>query len=199
MSDLLETGDRSAGRQHDARDLWAPSPRATVAPVLSVERVGPEAFARARALRLRALRDAPDAFWVTAEEEAATTVGEWRRRLAMPDAATFVAVRDGADVGLAVGTRHHEHEGDAALQAVWVAPEARGSGAGRALVRAVVAWARAAGYGSVRLDVGDANGPAVRLYARMGFVPTGAVGALPSPREHLTEHERALGLGTGGR
>lgn len=147
-----------------------------------------------RALRLRALRDAPDAFWVTAEEEEATPSAEWRRRLATTDRATFVASRDGVDVGLVVGARHHEHERDAGLFGLWVAPDARGSGVATALVAAVVEWARAARYGSLRLEVADANEPAVRLYAGLGFVPTGGVGALPPPRDHITEHERALGL-----
>ena len=163
--------------------------------MVTIERMEPDAFERVRALRLRALRDAPDAFWVTADQEAATTAAEWRGRLARTDAATFVASRDGLDVGMAVGTRHHEHKGDAALEAMWVAPEARSSGVATALIQAVVEWAHAAGYGSLRLDVADVNEPAVRLYSRMGFVPTGVVGTLPVPRDHITEHERVLDLG----
>jgi ribosomal protein S18 acetylase RimI-like enzyme len=166
--------------------------------MLTIERIRPEAFERVRAVRLRALRDAPDAFWVTADEEAATTAAEWRDRLARPDTATFVARRDGVDVGLVVGARHWEHEGEAGLYGMWVAPEARGSGASTALIHAVVDWARAAGYRTVRLEVADTNEPAVRLYSRLGFVPTGAVGTLPAPREHITEHERALDLGRAG-
>lgn len=161
---------------------------------LTIERVGPEAFQRVRAVRLRALRDAPDAFWVIAEEEEATTAAQWRGRLARPDAATFLAVRDGVDVGLAIGARRHGHEGVAGLYAMWVAPEARGSGAGVALIGAVVGWARAAGHRSLRLEVADTNEPALRLYARLGFVPTGAVGTMPAPRDHISEHERVLEL-----
>ena len=163
--------------------------------MVTIERIEPDGFERVRAVRLRALRDAPDAFWVTADQEAATTTAEWRGRLARTDAATFVASRAGLDVGLAVGTRHHEHERDAALEAVWVAPEVRGSGVATALIQAVVEWAHAAGYGSLRLEVADANEPAVRLYSRIGFVPTGVVGTLPVPRDHITEHERVLDLG----
>jgi GNAT superfamily N-acetyltransferase len=166
--------------------------------MVTIERIEPAAFERVRDIRLRALRDAPDAFWVTAEEEALTTEAEWRDRLSRPQAVTFVASRDGVDVGLAMGAPHHEHEGDAGLYAMWVAPEARGGGAGAALIREVVDWARAAGFGLLRLEVADANGPAVRLYSRMGFVPTGVAGALPAPREHITEHERALDLRSGG-
>jgi len=162
-----------------------------------VQRLGADAWERARAVRLRALRDAPDAFWVTAEDEAETCEEEWRQRVSRPDAATFVSTRDGADVGLVVGARHHEHGGDAGLYSMWVAPEARGRGAGTALVRAVIDWARAAGYPLLRLDVADTNENAAALYARIGFQPTGTVGTLPPPREHITEHERALDLGPG--
>lgn len=174
---------------------WSPVPSvARFGPVLAIERIGPPAFERARAVRLRALRDAPDAFWITAAQEAATTAAQWRDRLARSDAATFVARLDRADVGLAVGASHHEHAGDAGLYAMWVAPEARGSGAATALIEAVVEWARAAGYRFLRLDVADTNEPAVRLYSRIGFEPTGVVGVLPAPRGHITEHERALDL-----
>jgi GNAT superfamily N-acetyltransferase len=177
-----------------AADGSMAAPGHSLPPMVTIERIGPDGFERVRAVRLRALRDAPDAFWVTADEEAATTDEEWRERLARADAATFVATRDGRDIGLAVGARHHIHPADAGLYAMWVAPEARGEGAGLALVRAVTEWAHGAGFATLRLDVGDANEPAVRLYARAGFVPTGVVGALPPPRAHITEHERALDL-----
>lgn len=166
--------------------------------MFTVERAGPDEAERVRALRLRALRDAPDAFWVTAEEEAAAPPARWRDRLARGDAATFVATRDGADVGLVMGTPHHDADGDAGLYAMWVAPEVRGAGVAPALIAAVIDWARAAGYRSLRLEVGDANERAVRLYARMGFVPTGVSGAMPAPRDHISEHERALDLRPAG-
>ncbi|MGH8929982.1 MAG: GNAT family N-acetyltransferase [Egibacteraceae bacterium] len=162
--------------------------------MLIVERMGPDAWERVCAIRMRALRDSPDAFWTTAAEEAAMTPGEWRRRLERSGAATFVAYRAGADVGLAAGAPHHQQEGDAGLYGMWVAPEARGIGAGVALISSVAQWARGAGYQSLRLDVGDANTPAVRLYERMGFMPTGVTATFPQPRAHITEHERLLDL-----
>jgi len=162
--------------------------------MLAVERMGPDAWERVRAMRMRALQDSPDAFWATADEEATTTAAEWRRRLERPDAATFIANRDGVDVGLAVGAPHHHHEADAGLYAMWVAPKARGTGVGVALITSVIEWAHAAGYRSVRLDVGDTNVHAVRLYERIGFMPTGVTATLPPPRAHITEHERVLDL-----
>lgn len=159
-----------------------------------IERIGPDGVERVRAVRLRALEDSPDAFWTTLDEELATPAERWRERLAAPDAATFLAHRDGLDLGLVVGAPHHEGDGGAGLYAMWVAPETRGAGVGDALVAAVVAWARSAGHRTLRLEVADLNEKAIRLYARAGFTPTGATSTMPAPREHLTEHERALAL-----
>lgn len=159
-----------------------------------IERVHADAWARARGVRLRALRDAPEAFWSTTEGEERLPVSVWRRRLARSDAATFLAVREGRDVGLAIGAPHHAHPADAGLYSVWVAPEVRGSGIADRLVMAVIDWARAAGHQRIRLDVADDNPRAVGLYSRLGFTPTGAVSRFPPPRDHVVEHERVLEL-----
>lgn len=159
-----------------------------------IERLAPADSERARAIRLRALRGAPDAFWTTLAEEEQRPPELWRERLAAADAATFVAHRGGVDVGLIVGAPHHGHEGDAGLFSMWVAPEARGKGVAAALIDAVVAWAREQGYRNLHLAVADANEAAARLYERMGFSATGGGGSFPPPREHITEHERVLDL-----
>jgi len=160
----------------------------------TVERMGPGGWERVRAVRLRALRDAPDAFGTTLAEDEARPAPEWRLRLEDPDGATFVAAEGGRDVGLVVGQAYDGEDGAAGLFAMWVAPEARGRGLGGALVDAVVAWARAGGYRRVLLDVADANAAAIRLYEGRGFVPTGVKGTLPPPREHIPEHQRAREL-----
>lgn len=159
-----------------------------------IECIDVDDWSRARGVRLRALRDAPDAFWSTTEGETRLAVSVWRRRLARPDAATFLALRDGRDVGLAIGAPHHAHPGDAGLYSVWVGPEVRGSGLADRLVLTVVEWARAGGYPRIRLDVADDNRRAVGLYARLGFTPTGGVSRFPPPRDHIVEHERVLDL-----
>lgn len=159
-----------------------------------VERVGPTHWARARAIRLQALRDAPDAFWSTFEQEAALDDAVWRQRLERREAVTLLGVVDDADVGMVVGAPHHAQPTDAGLYAMWVAPSARGRGVGEELISAVVDWARSAGYPRLRLDVADANPHAVRLYERMGFTPTGVIYRFPPPRDHIVEHERALDL-----
>ena len=159
-----------------------------------VHRAEPVDAPRARAVRLRALADSPDAFWTTLAEDRAQPIEAWRARLADPDTATFLAVRAGADIGLAVGRPHHDVPGDAGLYAMWVAPEARRSGAGRALILAVLGWARTVGYPRVRLEVADANAAAIATYTALRFTATGRTGAMPPPRDHVAEHELALEL-----
>jgi GNAT superfamily N-acetyltransferase len=158
-----------------------------------VERVGARDWRRARDVRLRALADTPDAFGSTLDGELQFDDARWIERVSRGDAATFLArADDGADVGIAVGAANAENE--AGLYSMWVAPEARGKGAGDALIEAVVAWARARGFARVVLDVSDFNEPAIAFYARHGFAPTGVTGTLPPPRTHVTEHQRALVL-----
>jgi ribosomal protein S18 acetylase RimI-like enzyme len=57
----------------------------------------------------------------------------------------------------------------AQLDGLYVAPAARRRGAGRALVDAVVAYARAAGARCLWLETQNTNYPAVRFYERVGF------------------------------
>jgi GNAT superfamily N-acetyltransferase len=92
-----------------------------------------------RDLRLRALRDAPMAFGSTLAREEAYTLEQWARWGAGEGQAVFVAE---PAAGLASGAIDDDDPTFAHLCARWVAPEARGTGAGRALVEAVVAWAR---------------------------------------------------------
>ncbi len=149
---------------------------------------------RAKAIRLRALTDTPDAFGSTSAEEQDQPEAFWRARLAATDRVTFIATLDGEDVGLAVCAPFDGLECTAGLFSMWTAPDARGKGIGTALVWAIVNWARDRKFEQLVLDVADNNAPAIALYEKCGFVPTGKVGTLPPPRTHITEHRRALPL-----
>ncbi len=150
--------------------------------------------ARLRAIRLRALQDAPDAFGRTLVEEEPQPPESWEGRLADPRVAHYVVTSGGADLGLVCGAPWRDRPGVLGLFAMWVAPEARGTGAGAQLVEAVIEWARTGGYERVVLDVADENAAAIALYERHGFVTNGTTGTLPPPREHIREHERELWL-----
>ncbi len=73
-----------------------------------------------------------------------------------------------------MGTAGGVVEDGAELVSLWVHPTWRGRGVGDLLVQAVLDWAREQGHAELRLWVSADNGPAERLYARHGFVRTGA-------------------------
>jgi len=84
-----------------------------------------------------------------------------------------VAERDGRLIGL-VHYLFHRHcwrvEDVVYLQDLYVAPDARGGGVGRALIEAVYAEADAAGCPAIYWLTQDFNAPARRLYDRVARV-----------------------------
>ena len=157
---------------------------------MEIQRLSGAEGSRLRHIRLRALTDAPDAFGAVYAEAAARPMDSWAQQL--DDIATFVAVRDGEDVGLVRCARDEQRSDTAWLISMWVAPEARGLGVGDALVDAVIEHARTSGAARLVLDVADENQPAIALYARKGFESNGVTGSLPAPRQHILEHQMEL-------
>ena len=147
---------------------------------------------RLRAIRLRALQNAPDAFGTTLGDAAAQLPESWERQLKrLP---TFVAIVDGSDVGLARGAFHDDLIDTGYLLSMWVAPAERRQGIASMLIDAVVDWARTSGLKRLILDVAMGNAPATALYIRKGFVPNGVSGTLPHPREHIREVQLEMTL-----
>jgi GNAT superfamily N-acetyltransferase len=144
------------------------------APVV-VRPLGLDEFAVWHALRLRALRDHPDAFGATYEDERADGSAARRGRFeasARDEGSAIFGAFDGdtlVGIGgvLRSGGRKDAHR--ATIWGMYVAPEARGRGAGQALVDALVGSARAWGCSQVHLTVVIGNGTAERLYRRAGF------------------------------
>jgi GNAT superfamily N-acetyltransferase len=159
---------------------------------MEIQRLSIDEALRLRHIRLRALADAPDAFGSTYAEIAAYPLEEWSKQL--QEIATFIAVRDGRDLGLVRCASDAQQQDAAWLISMWVVPEARGQGVGNALIDAVIECARSSGASRLLLDVGDHNQQAIALYARRGFQPNGQTGSLPAPRNHRREHQRELRL-----
>ena len=135
---------------------------------IELARIGPEDWREFREVRLASLQDAPYAFgsryadWVDAAED------RWQARLAdVPF--TVVARSDEGPVGVVSGV---ESEQVVELISMWVARSHRGTGLAGRLIDEVVAWATARGRPTC-LMVRDDNVPAIRAYARAGFVDHG--------------------------
>lgn len=129
-----------------------------------------------RAFRLRGLREHPDAFTSSFEEESLRPLADTERRLAAVGTeklwGAFVDGVMAGMVGLSCETRaKNRHK--AALVGLYVADEFTGLGLGRALVETVVQDARACGIELIVLTVTDGNRPACRLYENAGFASFG--------------------------
>lgn len=143
------------------------------APTVILRELTPDDAEAYRPLRLEALRTVPSAFASSFEEESARDPATTRERLrAGAEGATFGAFLDGRLVGTCSIfrlTRLKERH-KAYLVGMYVAPAARRTGVGRALVAAVIDRARAMpGLRQVLLGVEAGNGPARALYEAFGF------------------------------
>jgi ribosomal protein S18 acetylase RimI-like enzyme len=99
------------------------------------------------------------------EEELAGLPGKY----AQPAGALLIArTADGRAVGC-VALRPIVGEGVCEMKRLYVVPDVRGTGLGRALVCAVIETARAMGYREMRLDTLPSMAAAQAMYARAGF------------------------------
>lgn len=157
--------------------------------MISAKVLAPDDWPVWRELRLRALADSPWAFGSTlAEVRARDTEEHWRAGVS-PPMVSFVVVTADGPAGMA---RLMFPEQDGALPeliSVWVAPEARGTGASRALIAACVDHLAAHHpMTRLRLAVVETNMPARRLYESCGF---GVIGRNPDDDTELLLERRA--------
>jgi ribosomal protein S18 acetylase RimI-like enzyme len=150
--------------------------------LLEVRAVRASDAAPLRALRLRALADAPDAFATVAEDEAGRSESDWEQLARDSEAAdsgiVYAAIDGERWLGMAAGRWHDRDAGIAHLWGMWVAPELRRHGVGERLVDAVRSWVSARGGRCLRLGVITGDGDATPFYERLGFVRTGEVAPL---------------------
>ncbi|MFC9894702.1 GNAT family N-acetyltransferase [Nocardia sp. NPDC127579] len=151
----------------------------------------PEQWDRFRAIRLRALAEAPYAFAYTLADARGRPEQSWRDLLAART--LFLATTGELDLGtIGVATIG----GGAHIMAMWVAPDARGTGVADLLVRTVLDWATRTGHPRADLEVSDGNIAAERLYHRHGFRRTGAVRPISDTDPRL-EFDMTLTLAQG--
>ena len=129
-----------------------------------------------RAFRLRALREHPDAFTSSFEEEDIKPLLDTEKRLRAVEVGklwgAYVANEMAGMVGLSLDARiKSRHKG--LLVSMYVTPEYTGKALGLSLVDTVVKDARACGLELVTLTVTDGNHAAIALYKKCGFTAFG--------------------------
>jgi ribosomal protein S18 acetylase RimI-like enzyme len=100
-----------------------------------------------------------------------------RKLLADPSLGSVWLIEDHAVIGYACVTYGYDLEfggRDAGLTEFWIDESARGHGAGAAALDALEPELRARGVGALHLQVRPEN-PALRLYERTGFKPSGRI------------------------
>lgn len=141
-------------------------------PLAPIRRIGPDEGELLRATRLRAVADAPDAFGQSISVLLAQSPAEWhaaaRAASSGPSRAWFLAEGDSGVEGLVLGRRRPPRT--LLVFSMWVAPEARRSGLGTALIEVAERWAAGWGARETVLWVVAANTGARRFYERLGFV-----------------------------
>lgn len=149
------------------------------------------------ALRLRALKEHPDAFTSSFREEARRPLADTTQRLSNPAESLWGAFDGTQLVDMAgmsrenrVKNRHKAH-----LVGMYMASEHAGQGVGTALVAAVVRHAAAHQVALLVLAVTDGNQTAPALYERAGFVAFGVEpDAIRVQGARLGKRHRALQL-----
>ncbi len=149
---------------------------------LSIRLLDPRDAQAYRALRCATLRDHPEAFTSSFEDELQRPPGWAEQRLeanpAKPHDFFLGALRDGVLVGMVglEGRYRTKERHNATVLGMMVAPEARSQGVGAALMQALLARARhMPGLEQLDLTVTEGNRSAQQLYERCGFVIYGVL------------------------
>jgi ribosomal protein S18 acetylase RimI-like enzyme len=137
-----------------------------------IRRIHPDEAEAFWALRLRALKEHPESFGTSPDEDAALPLETVRARLGGGGNVVLGAFDGTRLVGM-LGLRREERRKRAHTARVWgmyVAPEVRGRSVGRLLLSAIIEEARKmGGVERLLLVVVAGNTPAQALYSSLGF------------------------------
>jgi ribosomal protein S18 acetylase RimI-like enzyme len=150
--------------------------------MISIERITIQNALLFKAVRLRALQDAPDAFASTYAKESQLADSDWIKRAEewnSETGAAFLAIDSSSLCGLAGSFLDEDDPTRANLISMWTAPTHRQRGVGRLLVNEVIKWARGRNARFLQLMVRSTNEPAIRFYEQLGFRRTGRVEPYP--------------------
>ncbi len=143
-----------------------------------------------RAMRIRALTEAPEAYGTTLQDALLREYADWEgfvlRTATSDDFALFVLDRGDSRLAGSAAAIEATGEPEPAIVQMWLDEDLRGAGWAERLIEMAEAHLRAAGHPACRLWVAAGNERARRFYARVGYTATGA---LQSNGRGGTEHE----------
>lgn len=133
----------------------------------------PEDWAIYKTVRLRSLKEEPDAFCARYEEEAILTDNQWKNRLdpslRHEPMLLLLALTNDIPAAIALGLVQESDPTSVQIYQMWVNPEQRRLGLGKALLDRMALWAKALELNTLALSVITANAGALRLYEQYGF------------------------------
>jgi ribosomal protein S18 acetylase RimI-like enzyme len=139
---------------------------------MNIRRLIPSDAPAFRQLRLRALREHPEAFTSSHEEDEKLALTVTAERLQPGSAVRFWGAFDGDRLLGMVGLEREQRAKNrhkATVVGMYVAPEAAGRGIGAALLDRLMSEARSSGVELLVLTVTQDNRTATALYERAGF------------------------------
>ena len=151
--------------------------------MIAIEPITPLNAIVFKAVRLRALQDAPHAFGSTYAKESLFSDSEWLARIERMNGERgvgFLAMDGESPCGI-IGSFLDENDPTRAwIVSMWTAPTHRQQGIGRLLVKEVEGWACLHNAQRLQLMVTNNNESAICFYGRLGFVRTGRTEPYPN-------------------
>lgn len=130
-----------------------------------------------RELRLKALKESPQAFGSTWQQEILLPEQDWSARAIASEsgqsARGFFAISKDEVCGLVWCLISDSDPHVANIYSLWTDPSVRGQGAGRRLLEKCIAWTNGKGVRHIRLSVTQDESPAMQLYKSQGFCTVG--------------------------
>jgi ribosomal protein S18 acetylase RimI-like enzyme len=151
--------------------------------LIAIKPITPQDAFVFKAVRLRALQDAPHAFGSTYATESQFTDSEWLARIERMNGKAgvgFLAMDGEAACGIAGSFLYENDSTRAQLISMWTAPTHRHQGIGRQLINEILNWAHLRNARTLLLMVTSNNEPAIRFYERLGFTKTGRTEPYPN-------------------
>ncbi len=107
-----------------------------------------------------------------------------------PEGAFLVMRRQDSDGAFGCGAVQVLDDGAAEIKRMWIAPQARGEGLGKAMLGELETHARQLGNGVIRLDTNNVLSEAIAMYLSQGYVEIEAYNDNPYARHWFEKRAR---------